>query len=198
MQSVPESEHFFNLNKGVMFDPSKTAILIEQSKQGDKRANEQLAEYVYPTLLSWAHGRVPRTLDSLIDTSDVVQETLVKGMEKLNDFQSLRPGAFLAYLRRIFINNINQKLRSEKPTKSLEEIQIQQSKLILKDDIEELVIYEEALSKLNPSEQDIIILRVEFGMSFKEIAGALDKNTEDAARMQFNRALGKLLKYITL
>ncbi len=176
-----------------MFDPSKTAILIEQSKQGDKRANEQLAEYVYPTLLSWAHGRIPRTLDSLIDTSDVVQETLVKGMHKLNDFQSLRPGAFLAYLRRIFINNINQKLRSEKAKQSLEEDHLHQSKLILKDDIEELVIYEAALL-----EQDIIILRVEFGMSFNEIALALEKNSEDAARMQFNRALAKLLKFIKL
>lgn len=181
-----------------MFDPSKTAILIEQSKQGDKRANEQLAEYVYPTLLSWAHGRIPRTLDSLIDTSDVVQETLVKGMHKLNDFQSLRPGAFLAYLRRIFINNINQKLRSEKAKQSLEEDHLHQSKLILKDDIEELVIYEAALLKLTQSEQDIIILRVEFGMSFNEIALALEKNSEDAARMQFNRALAKLLKFIKL
>lgn len=181
-----------------MFDPSKTALLIEQSKQGDKRANDQLAEYVYPTLLSWAHGRIPRTLDSLIDTSDVVQETLVKGIRKLNDFQSLRPGAFLAYLRRIFINNINQKLRSEKTTEPLDDAQLQQSALVFKDDIEELVIYEEALLKLTEAEQEIIILRIEFGMSFNEIAGSLEKNSEDAARMHFNRSLAKLLKYIKL
>jgi len=52
--------------------------------------------------------------------------------------------------------------------------------------------YEAALARLRPDERDAIVCRIEFGMTYPEIAAALEKPTSDAARMAVVRALERL------
>ena len=52
--------------------------------------------------------------------------------------------------------------------------------------------YEAALAKLKPGERDAIVSRIEFGMTYAEVATALDKPSADAARMAIIRALNRL------
>ena len=52
--------------------------------------------------------------------------------------------------------------------------------------------YEAALGRLKPEERDAIVTRVEFGLSFAEVAEVLGKPSADAARMAVVRALMRL------
>jgi RNA polymerase sigma-70 factor (ECF subfamily) len=52
--------------------------------------------------------------------------------------------------------------------------------------------YEAALAQLKPEERDAIVSRLEFGMTYAEVATALEKPTADAARMMVVRALERL------
>ena len=61
---------------------------------------------------------------------------------------------------------------------------------------DDYIYYERALNKLSETEQQAIILRVEFGFSYKEIANEMDKSSDDAARMFVSRSLIKLAEFI--
>ncbi len=52
--------------------------------------------------------------------------------------------------------------------------------------------YERALQRLRPEEREAIILRVELGYDYEELAEALGKPTADAARKAAQRALVRL------
>jgi RNA polymerase sigma-70 factor (ECF subfamily) len=52
--------------------------------------------------------------------------------------------------------------------------------------------YEAALESLSPVEKEAVIGRIELGLSYRELAEALDKPTADAARMTVSRALVRL------
>jgi RNA polymerase sigma-70 factor (ECF subfamily) len=52
--------------------------------------------------------------------------------------------------------------------------------------------YETALQRLKPDEREVLIARVELGMSFEEVAAAVGKPSADAARKAVSRALLRL------
>ena len=56
--------------------------------------------------------------------------------------------------------------------------------------------YDEALGQLEPHERKAIIGRVELGLSYAELARAMDRPSPDAARMAVARALLKLAKHM--
>jgi len=52
--------------------------------------------------------------------------------------------------------------------------------------------YERALATLSAADQEAIVLRVELGLDFEEIASQLGKPSTDAARMAVSRAIARL------
>jgi RNA polymerase sigma-70 factor (ECF subfamily) len=52
--------------------------------------------------------------------------------------------------------------------------------------------YERALSAMKKEDRQAIVLRVELGLNYEEIATHLEKPTADAARMAVTRAIAKL------
>ena len=177
-------------------DLSETAILLNRINHGDKAAEEELAQYCYPLLLRWAHGRIPYSKRSVLETTDLVQETIMKGMQKIATFESIGAGAFLAYLRKIFINCINASVRKPEDSSDIEDFLNKKTGFSTEVDLDEFILYENALKKLNENDQQAIILRVEFGFTYPEIAREMGKSSEDAARMFVTRALTRLAKFI--
>ena len=175
---------------------SHTAILLNRIVGGDKDAEEELVHYCYPLLLKWAHGRIPYSERSLLETTDIVQETIMKGMQQIGKFKSIGAGAFLAYLRRIFINCINESVKKPMRRIDIDDFLNQRTHFSTEVDLNEFILYENALKKLSEAEQDAIILRIEFGFTYAEIAREMDKASEDAARMFVSRALTKLAKHL--
>jgi RNA polymerase sigma factor (sigma-70 family) len=174
-----------------MNELSQTALILERISQGEQGALNELVAHTYPVLLRWAHGRIPKTQQNLYETSDLVQETLMKGIAKTGDFKAMRTGAFLAYLRTIFINHVTDYLRKKQINTDSGQLATERVAQTA-GDVDDFLAYEQALSKLSAEEQQAVVLRLEFGMTHAETAEAMGKSSEDAARMFTNRALLKL------
>ncbi len=175
---------------------STTALLIKRIENGDEAASEELMRLCQPLLLRWAHGRIPYSQKQLLETHDLVQETLLRGLQRIGHIETPRPGAFLAYLRRIFINGINDSLRKAQPSTDLEQVLNSRSQFATEHDLDQFIQYESALAKLSEAEQELVVLRMEFGLSYAEIAESLNKPSPDAVRMALTRALAKLTDWL--
>ncbi|MEN1727857.1 MAG: RNA polymerase sigma factor [Pseudomonadota bacterium] len=176
-----------------------TAMLLQRVANDDEAAREQLFRQFLPTITRWAHGRLPAYARDLSDTHDMVQVALMRTLDQIDQFDALREGAFLAYLRKIMLNNIRMEIRrvTRRNQHGFDdsEIELQDpdasvvSKVIGSDVLEQ---YEAALMKLSDKAREAVILRVEFGYSFEEIALATDTPSANSARMLVSRSLVQL------
>ncbi len=176
-----------------------TAFLLSKAKNGDSAARETLCSIYVPVLTKWAHGRLPLYARDLSETDDLVQISILKALDKLETFNPMGEGAFLAYLRKILLNSIRSEIRrygnKSNKTSSIDDVELidEDSTLLEKAvGLEIIEKYEVALSNLSEQPREAIILRVEFGYTFPEIAVAMNCNSANAARMIVTRALHKL------
>src|SRR5581483_10160232 len=174
-----------------------TINLIRRIREGDAGARDQLLRRFLPLLKRWAHGRLPRQMRDLNETDDLVQVTLVKALARLDDFESAGPGAFLAYLRQALLNQVRDEIRRHQRRPEHGEIDVELSDPDAPALIEQIVgservrAYEQALAALPKRQQGLIVMRVEFGMSYPEIAAEVD-STPDAVRVMVARAIVQL------
>ncbi|MCB1033103.1 MAG: sigma-70 family RNA polymerase sigma factor [Acidobacteria bacterium] len=171
---------------------ASTATLIHRIQQGELGARDLLVERCLPLLKRWAHGRLPAYGRDLSETDDMVQVTLMRAMGRIDSFHPERQGAFLAYLRQILLNTIRNELRTQKRRPTTEPLEGElppSSGSGSRDLVADLDAYEKALGKLGEAQRQAVILRLEFGMTFPEIAEEVDLPSADAARMSVSRAL---------
>src|SRR5438093_6854180 len=88
--------------------------LLARAKAGDRGATEQLFVRFLPILRRWASGRLPRWSRDLMDTDDLVQETVVRAVKRIDQFESRHEGALQAYLRQAIVNRIRDEVRRAK------------------------------------------------------------------------------------
>jgi RNA polymerase sigma factor (sigma-70 family) len=133
----------------------------------------------------------------LNETDDLVQVTLVKSLARLDQFESAGPGAFLAYLRQALLNQVRDEIRRHQRRPEHAEIDIDLSDPDTPALIEQIVgservrAYEQALAALPKRQQGLVVMRIEFGMSYPEIAAEVD-STPDAVRVMVARAIVQL------
>ena len=174
-----------------------TFALVEQAKAGDREALDRLFSRYLPSLRRWASGRLPRWTRDLMDTDDLVQETVIRAVKRIDQFESRHEGALQAYLRQAVVNRIRDEVRRSKRSPietALDDNARDHSASPLESAIgaEALERYEAALSRLRPEEREAIVARVEMDGSYHEVAQALGKPSADAARMAVSRALLRL------
>jgi RNA polymerase sigma factor (sigma-70 family) len=178
-----------------------TATLLSLLRQGDDSARERLLARYLPLLRRWAHGRLPTRARDLNDTNDLVQITLISALRNLDQFESRHEGALLAYLRTSLMNAIRGELRRVGRAGAIDPLP-ENSELLGADslvprlDQDQWLDYEKALGKLSESKREAVLLRMEFGMSYAEIASALDRPSEAAASMMVSRALIELARHL--
>jgi RNA polymerase sigma-70 factor (ECF subfamily) len=180
-----------------VLDPESSFDLLQRVKSGDAEALDRLLRRHLPALRRWATGRLPRWARDLSDTHDLVQDTVVQSLKHLQNFQPRREGALQAYLRTAIMNRIRDELRREHRRPAAAEITESMptntaSPLAAAIGEEMLARYENALSQLAEEDREAIIARVELGHSYEQVAIALGKPSQDAARMTVQRALVKL------
>lgn len=173
--------------------------LINRARSGDREALDALFLRYVPPLRRWASGRLPRWARDLVDTDDMVQEALIRTFRNLERFEPRRDGAMHAYLRQALRHRIQDELRRahrHPGTEELPENERDRSPSPLQEAIgtEALARYEQALDRLNATEREAVISRVELGLDYGQIAAALGKPTRDAARMTVSRALVRLAR----
>jgi RNA polymerase sigma-70 factor (ECF subfamily) len=176
-----------------------TFDLVERAKSGDDDALNRLFARYLPSLRRWASGRLPHWTRDLMDTDDLVQETVVRAVKRIDRFESRHEGALQAYLRQAIVNRIRDEVRRAKrsPAPSvLDDNAADPGASPLEAAIgeEALERYEAALAKLRPEEREAIVARVEMDGSYQDVAVALGKPSADAARMAVSRALLRLAR----
>jgi len=174
-----------------------TLDLVQLAKGGDQAALERLLARCLPPLRRWASGRLPRWTRDLMDTDDLVQETVFRAVNRIGAFEPRHEGALQAYLRQAVMNRIRDEVRRKMRTpaqESLDDRHEHQAASPLDEAIghEAVERYEAALSRLRPEDREAIIARVEMESSYDAVAQALGKPSPDAARMAVSRALVRL------
>ena len=177
--------------------PERTVDLVERAKAGNSDALNQLFARFLPALRRWARGRLPRWSRDLMDTDDLVQETVIRAMKRIDQFESRHEGALQAYLRQAIVNRIRDEVRRAQrapAAAALDEAERDRAASPLEVTIgrEAVERYESALARLRPEEREAIVARIEMDCSYQEVAEALGKPSADAARMTVSRALLRL------
>ena len=88
-----------------------TFDLLARAKAGDREATDRLFARFLPQLRRWASGRLPRWTRDLMDTDDLVQETIIRALHRIDAFESRHEGALQAYLRQAILNRIKDEVR---------------------------------------------------------------------------------------
>lgn len=180
-------------------DDDSSEELVRRAREGDRPAQEDLLRRYLPRLRRWASGRLPAWARDFVDTDDMIQETLVRTMNRLANFEQRGEGAFQAYVRQALHHRIADELRraSRRPgTRELNEDDRAGGASPLEEAIgrEALGAYERALERIEEEERAAIVARVEMGLGYEEIARCLGKSSPDAARMAVSRALVRLAR----
>jgi RNA polymerase sigma-70 factor (ECF subfamily) len=189
----PDDEHA----GGTLVSDEPTIELVVKARGGNREAAEALLQRCMPQLKRWAHGRLPAAARGSLDTGDLVQETVLHVLRRLDSFEPHHVGAMQAYLRQSVINRIRDEVRR---------IGRQPAPVELPDDLrahsaspleaavksEAYGRYKEALGELSARDREMIVARIELQWSLAEIAQHFKMPSPDAARMAVTRALKRL------
>ena len=176
-----------------------TLALLALARTGDQAALNVIAARLLPRLRRWASGRLPPWARDLSETEDLVQETVVGVLRRLNDFEVRHEAALTVYLREALSNRIRNEIRRatrHPPAAGIDGVPEPASPVAspLESAITREAIdrYESALMTLAPEDREAIIGRMELHYSFEELAQAWGKPSADAARKTVKRALSRL------
>jgi len=178
-----------------------TQELLSLVRQGDREALDRLFARCLPPLRRWARGRLPAAARGALDTQDLVQDTVVNSLRRLDRFDSRHEGALQAYLRQAVLNRIRDEARRftrRPPAAELTDSYEAEaaSPLDIAIGREGVARYEAALQRLRPSDREAIIGRLELQHDYQELAIILGKPNANAARVAVTRALARLLEVL--
>jgi RNA polymerase sigma-70 factor (ECF subfamily) len=168
--------------------PGAEHLLIRGAQQGDRQAFARLVERYWDGLYRWlyhlSHDRHT--------AEDLAQETFLKA---LNGLRTFRPGTnFRAWLFRIGHNTFANHRRSARPRQPFPEDLAADDEGPAEQALsrESLQVLGRAVNRLPPDFRAAFLLRVEEGLSFREVGQVLGI-TEETARWRVFKARQKLM-----
>ncbi len=184
-------------------DRRETAVLLQRAREGAPGAFDELYRRCAGRLLTFIRVRLGPSLRSRLDSTDILQATLLKSFEHFRQFEQSDGASLMAWLAKIAENEIrdradyhNRQRRDARLETAFETahrevaatMRSALTQLILDERSERL---EEALEALEAHYREVIILRSFEELSFREIGARLGRS-EDACRMLFARAMAAL------
>jgi RNA polymerase sigma-70 factor (ECF subfamily) len=171
--------------------------LLKRAQEGDREATDLLFGRYLPDLRRWASGRLPRWARDIADTTDLVQDTLLRTYRRMALLDPSRESTLRAYLRQAVLNQVRDEFRRRRrrpQREELEEDRHDEAPSPFDEAVgEELFAsYEAALDRLSESERELIVSRVQLSLSYAEIAELTARPTANAARSAVVRALARL------
>lgn len=194
-----------------MSDIRETLHLLGRAKAGEDKALNLLLDRYLNRILRIVRMKLGAKLRNKMESMDIVQEVTIRIMKGFDRFEPESEGAFLNWISTLVQNEIRDLADYHGAAKRNQDQEVREKindsisgsvlnaipasseyrpsfQLKLKEEVLEL---EAALDQLPEKQRDVIVMRQYEEMSFKEIGKVLDCS-EDAARMQFSRAMGKL------
>jgi RNA polymerase sigma-70 factor (ECF subfamily) len=181
-----------------MGDPGSTALLL-RARAGSADALNELYARFGPRLLSLIRLRMGPGLRPETDSRDILQATLLKSFQRLDQFAGADGRSLMGWLARIAENEIRDRADRQgrqRRDKAREEpldtalavsahVRTAVSQLIVDEEADRL---ERAIAKLEEPHREAILLRKFEELSYAEMAGRLGRS-EDACRMLVARAM---------
>ena len=142
-------------------------IKINKPSASEDEELEAVIRYVYPKVYSYLYHR---TLDAAL-SKDLTQETFYRFYKHQDQYEET--GKLLNFLYRIALHLVYDHTRSRRYTDELQEEQVRDDtyngeRLFQKK--EEFVILRSWISELPPHLQDVILLRYDEGLKYKDIS----------------------------
>ncbi|MBX3443570.1 MAG: sigma-70 family RNA polymerase sigma factor [Planctomyces sp.] len=194
-------------------DESQASVLrplLDRARQGDIAAQEELFAKCRNYIALVARAQVESWMRTKVDASDLVQQTLLEAYRGFQNFQGRSEGEWLAWLRQILTHNAQdfiRQLRTEKRGGGAIERSLSPgddsgsffaepaadeatpSQLVSARERE--IAVADAIARLSPDHQEVIILRNLQRLPFEEIAERMGR-TRPAVQMLWTRAIQKL------
>jgi RNA polymerase sigma-70 factor (ECF subfamily) len=167
--------------------------LIARWKAGDQRAATRLVERHADAL-----ARFAASVGGRGDVAEIVQDTFVRAFGSLDSFRgdsSLRTWLFTIARRLLLDRRRAERRRGE-------HVEVQDGDATTEYDPLDTLVAEEshrrmrdAVARLTPTQRAVFTLRVGEGLSYKEIADAVD-TTEGAARVHYHNAMRAVKEFL--
>lgn len=192
-----------------------TGRLLDAARDGQEECLGRLLQLYCNYLKLMATAQLDRKLRARMSPSDVVQETLFEAHRDFSQFRGTSEGEFIAWLRRILINNLARVVerhvlaekRDVRREVSMEEIgaSLERSTARLAAVLadggtspssdaqrhEHAIVLADELAELPPDYREVIVLRHLEGLSFGEVSARMER-TSGAVRMLWMRAIAQL------
>jgi RNA polymerase sigma-70 factor (ECF subfamily) len=189
-------------------DVIRAALAFERSRDGSGGALDRLYERYAPRLQSYIRLKLGRSLRERLESRDILQATLLKSFQHLDEFRGADGRSLMAWLARIAEREIadradyHHRQRRDAGRESPLDLEGEAavspeltarvrsvlSQAIVNERAEQL---EAAIESLSGAHREIILLRKFEDLSFAEIATRLGRS-EDACRMLLARAMTAL------
>lgn len=180
--------------------PAETSFeLVRRACAGDAEAENEVCRRYLPRLHKWARGRLPAGARPALETADVVQEVLIRAIRTFPDFELRHEHSFPAYLRTILANKlldlgrVDARRPPPRPLEGLIEPPAHEpSPFDLAAAAERQALFDNALTRLNVIDQELIFVRTELGCSYEEMVEILGRSNANALRVAVRRAILRL------
>ncbi len=197
-------------------EPSPLVELLKRAREGNAEARDELFDKCRNYVAVVARGHVESWLRQKVDASDLIQQTLLEAHRGFDRFRGQSEGEWLAWLKQILKNNAADFVRHYRGTakrQARREIPLHVQSNDRSDYIREpsdgggetpsqIVIQHEdeirladAITKLSPDHQEVIMLRNVQRLPFDEIAEQMGR-TRPATQMLWMRAVKKLQQVV--
>jgi RNA polymerase sigma-70 factor (ECF subfamily) len=167
--------------------------LIRRWKGGDGRAATALVERHAPALARFVASAGERDA-----TDEVVQDTFVRAFGAIDSFRG--DSSFRTWLFTIARRLMLDRRRSERRSRIA--ASVDEGDAVTQFDALDAMVADESLARvraavnaLSPKQRDVFTLRVEQGLSYKEIA-ELTGSTEGAARVHYHNAMRAVKEFL--
>lgn len=196
-----------------MSEPSRKGLesLLQRAREGDQEATNELFDTCRAYVGFLARSHVESWIQSKVDSSDLIQQTLLEAHQAFPNFNGQTEGEWIAWLKQILKHNATDFVRRFGAAKRRATLEVaistgndstyfraapelssggeSPSQVMVRHEQE--ILISEALATLPDNYQEVIVLRNLQRLPFDEIAARLGRS-RPAAQMLWMRALKKL------
>jgi RNA polymerase sigma-70 factor (ECF subfamily) len=181
-----------------------SAALLAAARAGSPDALGELFERHSRRLLALIRVRLGPSLRAHLESRDILQETWIKALGRMDGFRGEGTASFMAWMARIAANEIHDRVDRhgrQRRDAALESplaegdldglaarVRSQTSRIAIDESLQRL---ERALESLSPEHREVVLLRKLEELSFAEIGERMGR-TPDACRQLLARALAAL------
>jgi len=183
----------------------QTTALLRRARDGEREALDAVYSRCAGRLLALIRLRMGPELRSRMESRDLLQASLLKSFERIDQFEREGSLSLMAWLARIAENELRDRVefhrRAKRDARADVAIDDERHPLAarMRSALSQVILDERAralegaLEALAPQHRDVIVLRKLEELSWAEVAARMDK-TEDACRMLLARAMSALTR----